>query len=248
MAVVGDYGDGLAAVDVLAEDDPSRLPGVVLSFVDADVRVPEAEAEAFAGLLRLLGAGELAGHVERAAALVRKELTQSLAALMVKFTISAPGTRDLSPVPGTCPTYKEVRPMSNATEARRPIDGNGHMPTEPEPPEVDIDKVAVTIHGSDGLGWTIRIPAEPPIPLIAAKGKCPHPRSLSYATWEYSLQLDYRAFEIIIAALYDIWENLELKAGGSLPPPEGDKFEALIGHMSGLQAWTGWGGVWGADK
>jgi hypothetical protein len=44
---------------------------VVLSYVDADLRVPEGEAQAFAGLLRLLGAGELAKHVERAAALVR---------------------------------------------------------------------------------------------------------------------------------------------------------------------------------
>jgi hypothetical protein len=71
MAVTGTCGDGLAAVDVLAEDDPARSPGVVLSYVSADLRVPAAEAEAFAGLLRMLGAAELAGHVERAAALVR---------------------------------------------------------------------------------------------------------------------------------------------------------------------------------
>jgi hypothetical protein len=66
-AVVGDDG----AVDVLAEDDPAGSPGVLLMYVSAEVRVPEAEAGGLAGLLRVLGADELAGHVERAAALVR---------------------------------------------------------------------------------------------------------------------------------------------------------------------------------
>jgi len=75
MAVTGTCGDGLAAVDVLAEDDPARSPGVVLSYVTADLRVPLAEAEGFAGLLRLLGAGELAGCVEAAAALVRDRVS-----------------------------------------------------------------------------------------------------------------------------------------------------------------------------
>jgi len=112
----------------------------------------------------------------------------------------------------------------------RAADGNGHM--------------FFTLDGSDGLGWTIRIPAEPPIPLVAPKGKCPYPRSLSKVTCEYSLQLDYEAFEILIAALYDIWEGLEVKAGGSLEQPHGDMFEALIKHVTGLQAWTGWGGAW----
>jgi hypothetical protein len=131
----------------------------------------------------------------------------------------------------------------DAPERLRAIDANGHMPAE-----VDVDQVAITLHGSDGLGWTIHIPAEP-MPKGPPEGKCPYPRSLSYATWQYSLQLDYQAFEIITAALYDLWENLELKAGGSLPAPEGDMFEALIKHVTGLQNWTGWGGVWaGADQ
>lgn len=68
MAVVGEC----AAVDVVAEDDPARCPGVVLSYADGDVRVPLAEAEGFAGLLRLLGADGLACHVEHAAAMVRE--------------------------------------------------------------------------------------------------------------------------------------------------------------------------------
>jgi len=74
--VIGESGHGLAAVDVLAEDDPARSPGVVLSYVTADLRVPAAEAEALAGLLRILGADGLAGHVEHAAALIREELTE----------------------------------------------------------------------------------------------------------------------------------------------------------------------------
>jgi hypothetical protein len=71
MAEVAVYGAGLAAVSVVAEDDPERVPGVVLYYVTADVRVPLAEAGAFTGLLRLIGADVLAAYVEDAAALVR---------------------------------------------------------------------------------------------------------------------------------------------------------------------------------
>lgn len=97
------------------------------------------------------------------------------------------------------------------------------------------------IEGSDGLGYDV--PTSPPDdkPLGFAKpGKCPYSRSLSYATMEYSIQLDYAGFTELLDMAYSVWDSLELDARNE---KIGDGFEALVERISGLREWTGWAGV-----
>jgi hypothetical protein len=59
---------------------------------------------------------------------------------------------------------------------------------------------------------------------------------LSYATWEYSIELDYAALTVILDAVLDVWDRLEDDEAGEM-------FEALVEHIAELRRWTGWAGV-----
>jgi len=83
----------------------------------------------------------------------------------------------------------------------------------------------------DGNGHT---PDSPPPP------RCPFPRSFSYVTEQYSIELDYAAFDTLSAAVYDVWEATEQ---GKDQNVIGDMFEALLERIDAMQAWTGWGGI-----
>lgn len=67
------------------------------------------------------------------------------------------------------------------------------------------------------------------------------PRSLSYLTMEWSVELDHAALTIIMDAVLDVWDHTERTNG----PDEATavKIEALVEHIARLRDWTGWGGV-----
>jgi hypothetical protein len=97
------------------------------------------------------------------------------------------------------------------------------------------------VEASDGPGW--EVPASPVSGCDDAKpGKCPYPRSLSYATWEYSIQLDYAGLTKLMDHVFEVWDLLNLDAKDQ---KIGDAFEGLIEHVAELREWTGWGGVAG---
>jgi hypothetical protein len=70
---------------------------------------------------------------------------------------------------------------------------------------------------------------------------CPFGRHLSYATWEYSIQIGYADLTGILDQIEALWDHLE--DTGTMDNPAGDMLEGLLDHIREMREWTGWGGV-----
>jgi len=78
--------------------------------------------------------------------------------------------------------------------------------------------------------------------IIGDPPKCPYSRTLSYATWEYSIHLGWAEMCDLMDKVDDLWQAVE----DEWKPPSdkiGEMFGALMEHLDGLREWTGWGGV-----
>jgi hypothetical protein len=86
-----------------------------------------------------------------------------------------------------------------------------------------------TLHGSDGLGWTIDTPI----------GCSRRPStSFSYITGEYTVEVDYGQWTALMDQVFALWDRC-------LDERLGDDFERLINHIAAWRKWTeqGWGGI-----
>ncbi len=63
------------------------------------------------------------------------------------------------------------------------------------------------------------------------------PRSLSYLTGEYSIQLDYAGLTSLMDEVFALWDSLKLDATDE---KIGEAFGALVEHVAYLRSFTGW--------